>query len=185
MKSELRYVNTVGIRVMPQPPAHQRLLLLVDQLRQQIAQQSDGACRQPRFDAQLFRCKGTRLADYLRELEQNLAQLSAPDTDRMRRQWLAEKVLDQVAALQRECQSQQLRPARERPRSDPRQQKREEYQGYETRLLAMIEQREAHLARAETLSVQQQLIREVEVLHERLARCRNALHKLELSIQAR
>lgn len=166
---------------MPQPPAHQRLLAIVDQLRQQIAQQSDGACRQPRFDAQLFRCKGTRLADYLAELEQNLTQLGAADTDVMRRQWLAEKVLDQIAALQRECQSQQLRTQRERPRVDPRQSKREEYQGYETRLLAMIEQREQHLARAETLSVQQQLIRDVEVLHERLARCRAAMHKLELS----
>ena len=166
---------------MPQPPAHQRLLAIVDQLRQQIAQQRDGACRQPRFDAQLFRCKGTRLADYLAELEQNLTQLGAADTDVMRRQWLAEKVLDQIAALQRECQSQQLRTQRERPRVDPRQSKREEYQGYETRLLAMIEQREQHLARAETLSVQQQLIRDVEVLHERLARCRAAMHKLELS----
>ncbi len=166
---------------MPQPPAHQRLLAIVDKLRQQIAQQSDGACRQPRFDAQLFRCKGTRLADYLAELEQNLTQLGAADTDVMRRQWLAEKVLDQIAALQRECQSQQLRTQRERPRVDPRQSKREEYQGYETRLLAMIEQREQHLVRAETLSVQQQLIRDVEVLHERLARCRAAMHKLELS----
>ncbi|KJV27275.1 prephenate dehydrogenase [Pantoea sp. BL1] len=170
---------------MPQPPAHQRLLALVDQLRQQISQQRDGACRQPRFDAQLFRCKGTRLADYLAELEQNLTQLSAADTDVMRRQWLAEKVLDQIAALQRECQSQQLRTQRERPRVDPRQSKREEYQGYETRLLAMIEQREQHLARAETLSVQQQLIRDIEVLHERLARCRHAMHKLEMSGPAR
>ncbi|AIR87142.1 MULTISPECIES: primosomal replication protein [Erwiniaceae] len=170
---------------MPQPPAHQRLLAIVDQLRQQISQQRDGACRQPRFDAQLFRCKGTRLADYLAELEQNLTQLNAADTDVMRRQWLAEKVLDQIAALQRECQSQQLRTQRERPRVDPRQSKREEYQGYETRLLAMIEQREQHLARAETLSVQQQLIRDIEVLHERLARCRHAMHKLELSGPAR
>ncbi|KGT88529.1 primosomal replication protein PriC [Enterobacter cancerogenus] len=170
---------------MPQPPAHQRLLAIVDQLRQQIAQQRDGACRQPRFDAQLFRCKGTRLADYLAELEQNLTQLGAADTDVMRRQWLAEKVLDQIAALQRECQSQQLRTQRERPRVDPRQSKREEYQGYETRLLAMIEQREQHLARAETLSVQQQLIRDIEVLHERLARCRHAMHKLEMSGPAR
>ncbi|HAU5564026.1 TPA: prephenate dehydrogenase [Serratia fonticola] len=170
---------------MPQPPAHQRLLALVDQLRQQISQQRDGACRQPRFDAQLFRCKGTRLADYLAELEQNLTQLSAADTDVMRRQWLAEKVLDQIAALQRECQSQQLRTQRERPRVDPRQSKREEYQGYETRLLAMIEQREQHLASAETLSVQQQLIRDIEVLHERLARCRHAMHKLEMSGPAR
>ncbi|MBK0124303.1 primosomal replication protein [Pantoea sp. S61] len=170
---------------MPQPPAHQRLLAIVDQLRQQISQQRDGACRQPRFDAQLFRCKGTRLADYLAELEQNLTQLNAADTDVMRRQWLAEKVLNQIAALQRECQSQQLRTQRERPRVDPRQSKREEYQGYETRLLAMIEQREQHLARAETLSVQQQLIRDIEVLHERLARCRHAMHKLELSGPAR
>ena len=170
---------------MPQPPAQQRLQLIIDQLRQQIAQQKDGACRLPRFDSQLFRCKGTRLADYLHELEQNMAQLSAAETGEERRQWLAEKVLDQIAALQRECQSQQLRTRRERPRVDPRQSKREEYQGYETRLMAMLEQRQQHLARAETLSVQQQLIREVEILQERLARCRAAMQKLELSAPAR
>lgn len=170
---------------MPQPSAQQRLLATLHQLRQQIAGQPDGACRQPRFDHQLFRCKGTRLADYLHELEHNVAQLTAAETDSTRGQWLAEKVLDQLAALQRECQSQQLRVTRERPLSDPRQQKRDEYQSYETRLLAMIAQREHHLTRAETLSVQQQLIREVEQLQARLARCRSAIHKLELSFPAR
>jgi len=158
---------------------------MLDLLRQQIAQQPDGACRQPRFDSQLFRTSGTRLADYLRELEGNITQLTAADTDVARRQWLAEKVLDQIAALQRECQSQQLRVKRERPRVDARQTKREEYQGYEKRLLAMIQEREQHLARAETLSVQQQLIREVDQLQERLARCRAAIYKLELPAMAR
>lgn len=165
---------------MSLPPAHPRLHAALERLRQYIEHQPDGACRQPRFDAQLFRCKGTRLADYLREVEQNVAQLTAADGDRTRLQWLAEKVVDQIAALQRECQSQQLRVARERPRHRPNQQKREEYQGYETRLLAMLEQREHALARAETLSVQQQLIREVEQLQARLARCRAALYKLDL-----
>ncbi|MDE1189331.1 MAG: primosomal replication protein [Pantoea sp.] len=170
---------------MPLPQPQQRLLSTLDLLRQQIAQQPDGSCRQPRFDAQLFHCKGTRLADYLRELEHNIAQLTAVDTDVARRQWLADKVLDQIAALQRECQSQQLRVARERPRGDSRQQKREEYRGYETRLLAMIAEREQHLQRAETLSIQQQLIREVEQLKVRLGRCRQAIHKLELQFSAR
>nr|WP_310617132.1 primosomal replication protein [Pantoea cypripedii] len=170
---------------MPLPQPQQRLQSTLDLLRQQIAQQPDGSCRQPRFDAQLFHCKGTRLADYLRELEHNIAQLTAADTDVARRQWLADKVLDQIAALQRECQSQQLRVARERPWGDSRQQKREEYRGYETRLLAMIAEREQHLQRAETLSIQQQLIREVEQLKVRLGRCRQAIHKLELQFSAR
>lgn len=170
---------------MPLPQPQQRLKITLELLRQQIARQPDGHCRQPRFDAQLFHCKGTRLADYLQELEHNITQLTATDTDVARRQWLAEKVLDQIAALQRECQSQQLRVARERPRSDTKQQKREEYQGYETRLLAMIAEREQHLQRAETLSIQQQLIREVEQLKVRLARCRQAIHKLELQFSAR
>lgn len=165
---------------MPQPSAQQRLGATLDLLRQQIAQQPDGACRQPRFDSQLFRTSGTRLADYLLELEGNVGQLTAANTDVARRQWLADKVLDQIAALQRECQSQQLRVQRERPRIDSRQKKREEYQGYEQRLLAMIQQREQHLARAETLSVQQQLMREVDQLQERLARCRAAIYKLAL-----
>lgn len=181
--SQQRYVNTDGIEVMPQLPAQQRLHAIIDTLRQQIAQQPDGSCRQPRFDAQLFRCKGTRLADYLQELQHNAAQLAASDSDASRRQWLAQKVLDQIAALQRECSSQQLRVVRERPRRDPLQLKRDEYRVYETRLLAMLQQREQHLAQAETLSVQQQLMREVEILQERLARCRAALHKLEIAAQ--
>ncbi|ADU68299.1 primosomal replication protein PriC [Pantoea sp. At-9b] len=170
---------------MPLPRPQQRLQLTLQLLRQQIAQQPDGSCRQPRFDAQLFHCKGTRLADYLQELEHNVAQLTAADQDVTRRQWLADKVVDQIAALQRECQSQQLRVARERPRTDGKQQKREEYRGYEIRLLGMIAEREQHLQRAETLSIQQQLIRELEQLHLRLGRCRQAIHKLELQFTAR
>ena len=85
--SQQRYVNTDGIEVMPQLPAQQRLHAMIDTLRQQIAQQPDGACRQPRFDSHLFRTSGTRLADYLRELEGNVTQLTAADTDVARRQW--------------------------------------------------------------------------------------------------
>ena len=46
-----------------------------------------------------------------------------------------------------ECSNQQLRVVRERPRRDPLQPKRDEYRGYETRLLAMLQKREQHGAR--------------------------------------
>lgn len=165
---------------MPLLSAPERLQKIVETLRQRIAQQPDGVCRVPRFDAALFHTKGTRLSDYLQELERNLHHLQQKQHSAVQQQWLAQRVLDQLAALQRECESQQLRPWREQPRRDTRQQKRVEYQGYETRLLAMLRQREAHLARAETLSVQQQLMREVEQLQARLSRCRVALYQLDL-----
>ena len=165
---------------MPLLSAPERLQKIVETLRQRIAQQPDGACRVPRFDTALFHTKGTRLRDYLQELEQNLQHLQQKQHGAVQQQWLAQRVLDQLAALQRECESQQLRPWRERPRHDARQQKRTEYLGYETRLLAMLRQREAHLAQAETLSVQQQLMREVEQLQARLSRCRAALYQLDL-----
>ncbi len=159
--------------------APERLQKIVDRLRQSVAQQPDGACQLPRFDTGLFYSKGTRLADYLQELEQNLAQLQRQQ-HHARQQWLAERILHQLAALQRECESQQLRPWREQPRHDTRQQKRTEYLGYEARLLTMLQQREAHLAGAETLSVQQQLMRDVEQLKARLARCRAAIWQLDV-----
>ncbi|WP_288653894.1 MULTISPECIES: primosomal replication protein PriC [Pantoea] len=165
---------------MPLLSAPERLQKIVETLRQRIAQQPDGVCRVPRFDAALFHTKGTRLSDYLQELERNLHHLQQKQHSAVQQQWLAQRVLDQLAALQRECESQQLRPWREQPRRDTCQQKRVEYQGYETRLLAMLRQREAHLAQAETLSVQQQLMREVEQLQARLSRCRAALYQLDL-----
>lgn len=157
----------------------QRLQQLLIALRQEIARHPDGVCRLPRFDTQLFRTKGTRLADYLLEVEQNFARLCEKHDDLARSAWLAERLVDQIAALQREATTQQLRTRREQPLKNPRATKYQEYREFERRLLAMIDQREQRLAQAETLAVQHQLKQDLETLEGRLARCRQALRSVE------
>ncbi|MFH8133707.1 primosomal replication protein PriC [Pantoea osteomyelitidis] len=164
---------------MKTPSTRERLSQLIVALRQQILTLPDGAARQPRFDRQLFLSKGTRLHDYLDEIEQNFQQLSQNQANPGRAAWLAQRLVDQIAALQREASTQTLRLRRERPMPDFRQQKRDEYRDYERRLQAMIDQREQRLALAGTLAMQQQLKRELEALEGRLARCRQALHAVE------
>ncbi|MCH9405535.1 primosomal replication protein PriC [Pantoea agglomerans] len=157
----------------------QRLQQLVIALRQELACHSDGVCRLPRFDTQLFRTKGTRLADYLLEVEQNFARLCDSSHDLARSAWLAERLVDQIAALQREASTQQLRTRREQAIRNPRAAKYQEYREFERRLLAMIDQREQRLALAETLAVQHQLKQDLETLEQRLARCRQAIRSVE------
>lgn len=161
---------------MTSATTQQRLAACLTTLRADIAQCPDGNCRMPRFDRQLFRCSGTRLADYLHEAEGHFRQLFAADINDARRAWLAEKLVNQIAALQREASTQQIRPRREQPLPNPGVQKLEEYQEYERRLQTMINQREQRLAQAESLKAQQQLKQELEVLEARIARCRQAIH---------
>lgn len=154
-------------------------------LHQEIAGHPDGRCRQPRFDSQLFRCKGTRLTDYLQEIEQNFQRLCAHANDLSRITWLAEHLVDQIAALQREASTQQLRLPREQPHSNPREAKLQEYCEYERRLQAMLDQREQRLALAETLAVQQQLKQDLEILEGRMMRCRQAIRSVEWGLSLR
>ena len=157
----------------------QRLHQLLIALRQEIARHPDGVCRLPRFDTQLFQTKGTRLADYLQEVEQNFARLCDVNHDLARSAWLAERLVVQIAALQREASTQQLRTRREQPVKNPRATRYQEYREFERRLLAMIDQREQRLALAETLAVQHQLKQDLETLEGRLARCRQAIRSVE------
>lgn len=169
---------------MASATTQQRLVACLTALQAQIAQHPDGRCRTPRFDKQLFTTTGTRLADYLLEIERNLYQFSSCQ-NAQERVWLAEKLVNQIAALQREASTQQLRPRREQPAASPRQQKLEEYREYERRLQAMIDQREQRLALAESLAAQQQLKQDLEVLEGRLARCRQAINAVNWALSLR
>ena len=169
---------------MTDATTQQRLTACLAALKAQIARHPDGHCRTPRFDRQLFITTGTRLADYLQEIERNL-QLLCASANAQERVWLAEKLVNQIAALQREASTQQLRPRRERPVASPRQQKLEEYREYERRLQAMIDQREQRLALAESLATQQQLKQDLEVLEGRMARCRQAIHAVSCALSLR
>lgn len=169
---------------MADATTQQRLAACLATLKAQITRHPDGRSRTPRFDRQLFRTAGTRLADYLQETEQNLQRFNDCE-NAQERAWLADKLLNQIAALQREASTQQLRPRRERPVASPRQQKLEEYREYERRLQAMIDQREQRLALAESLAQQQQLKQELEVLEGRMARCRQAIDAVNWALSLR
>ncbi|NPE59991.1 primosomal replication protein [Dickeya dadantii] len=139
-----------------------------------------------RFDRQLFSCYGTRLGDYLDEIRHNYQHLQQYVQEQRldRVAFMAEKLLAQITALQRELATQPLReqePATPEPQD--RYQKLAEYQGYERRLLAMIQDRESMLATQSQLSEQQRLQRELAALEGRLARCRQALSRLERQIE--
>ncbi|MBL2810158.1 prephenate dehydrogenase, partial [Klebsiella pneumoniae] len=71
----------------------------------------DAPIPQARFDAALFATRGTRLRDYLAEVEKNFAQLQSAASDSRTSQvaFLAEKLVAQIAALQRELATQALR----------------------------------------------------------------------------
>ncbi|MCL2893352.1 primosomal replication protein PriC [Brenneria tiliae] len=171
---------------------HKLLLVLeqqIDTLAKAIAPLADKPVSQSRFDRQLFSSYGTRLKDYFHEVEQNLQsirQLVAEQrSDRVA--FMAEKLVRQITALQRELATQSLR-RQERATATPEQDlyhKLAEHQDYERRLLSMIHDRESLLNAETRPGEQQRLQKELAALEGRLARCRQALSRLERVIERR
>lgn len=168
-----------------------RLLQVLEQqiaaLAAGISPQGNAPLQQARFDAALFNSRGTRLRDYLAEIEKNFAQLQAAVADNRTAQvaFLAEKLVAQIAALQREQATLALR-RKNQPQRAPAPDlyhKLAEHQDYERRLLSMIQDRESLLGRQTTLAGQQKLQQELAALEGRLMRCRQALTRIERSIE--
>ena len=169
----------------------QRLLQVLAQqiaaLAAEVTPRGDVPIPQARFDAALFANRGTRLRDYLAEVEKNFAQLQSAANDSRTSQvaFLAEKLVAQIAALQRELATQALRrknQPKEAPEADLYH-KLAEHQDYERRLIAMIQDRESLLGRQTTLAAQQKLQHELAALEGRLMRCRQALARIERNIE--
>ncbi|HEI8867435.1 primosomal replication protein [Serratia sp. AKBS12] len=167
---------------------------LLQALQQQIAAlasevtpRGDAAVSQARFDSALFANHGTRLRDYLAQVQKNFSQLQTAVHDNRNAQvaFLAEKLVAQIGALQRELATQALR--RQNQPKAPAQvdlyHKLAEHQDYERRLLAMIQDRESLLGRQTTLAGQQKIQQELAALEGRLMRCRQALARIERSIE--
>lgn len=99
--------------------------------------------------------------------------------------FLADKLVAQISALQRELATQKIRKSNPEPRehqSDPYH-KLAEHQDYERRILAMIQDRESQLGRQSLLVEQQKIQKELAALEGRLMRCRQALIRIERSIE--
>ncbi|MEM6160619.1 primosomal replication protein [Erwinia sp. P6884] len=165
----------------------QQLEEKLNQLAQAIAPHAGKRTPAARFDHQLFHCHTTRLGDYLLELQQSMAQLkqSVQDQRTERVAWMAERVVMQIGALQRELATQTLRKGETRaePAAVNLYEKLAEHQDYERRLRAMVADRESQLATRDTLAQQQTLQREIAALEGRLQRCLQALKRIERAIE--
>lgn len=159
----------------------------IEALSAQIAPQANTPSQQARFDLNLFSNHGNRFRDYLQEVRKNMAQLKQVVEENRLQQvaFLADKLVAQISALQRELATQKIRKSNPEPRehqSDPYH-KLAEHQDYERRILAMIQDRESQLGRQSLLVEQQKIQKELAALEGRLMRCRQALIRIERSIE--
>lgn len=152
----------------------------IDRLFHQVMPCADHEARAARFDKQLFTTSSRRLGDCFSEIEGNVTWLKQLARDGRQEQchWIANRIVDQIAALQRECRTLALREREEQaqPPADPAFcDKLTQYQDYERRLEAMRDARESQLANATSAAQRQRLQRELAALEGRLMRCRQAI----------
>ncbi len=151
-------------------------------LATQVAPLADHATLSPRFDRQLFRTRSTQMQAYLDEANECFTE---PQQAVERQQlpqvtWLAERLVAQIAAISRETATWSLRNwDSASPTLNRWQRRRLQHQEYERRLLAMRNDRQRQLVQATTFDEQQRLAKEVDAYAGRLARCRDALEKIE------
>ena len=169
----------------------ERILHVLDQqietLSREIEPIGHVSATQARFDIALFSTKGTRLRDYLAEIKNNLRQLNQEVVEKRSAQvaFIAERVVAQITAMQRELATQTLRKTHQTPerKSHDNYTRLAETQQFERRLIAMIEDRETTLGQLATFSDQQRVQKELAALEGRLMRCRQALAKIERQIE--
>lgn len=159
----------------------------IEALSAQVGPQTNTPSQQARFDLNLFSNHGNRFRDYLLEVRKNMAQLKQVVAENRTQQvaFLAEKLVAQISALQRELATQKLRISNPEPKGNKLDlyHKLAEHQDYERRILAMIQDRESLLGRQSLLSEQQKIQKELAALEGRLMRCRQALIKIERNIE--
>lgn len=169
----------------------ERILHVLDQQIETLAREIEPighvSASQARFDIALFATKGTRLRDYLAEIKTNLQQLNQEVAEKRSAQvaFIAERLVAQITAMQRELATQTLRKTHQTPerKSVDNYTKLAETQQFERRLIAMIEDRETTLGTLATFSDQQRVQKELAALEGRLMRCRQALAKIERQIE--
>ncbi|HFZ8993860.1 TPA: primosomal replication protein N'' [Citrobacter freundii] len=160
----------------------QRLENQLASLRQQCAPLARHETLSARFDRHLFRTRSTQLQAYLEEADGNLAALRQAVEQQTLPQiaWLAERLVAQIEAITRETATWSLRQwDSASPILARWHRKRLQHQEFERRLQQMLDERKVRLAQATLLADQQALQREVEAFAGRLARCREALEKIE------
>lgn len=161
----------------------------IQQIAQAIADAPAGAVMQPRFDDQLFSQRDSRLSHYLAEVDKNLLHLKQEVKNGRQQQvaFLAEKIVAQISALQRELATLKIREKNTvavKSNGDIYQ-ALAQHQDYERRLQAMLRDKESQLLLQTTISAQQHIQKELAALEGRLMRCRQALKRIEKQIERR
>ncbi|MBC8945534.1 MULTISPECIES: primosomal replication protein PriC [Xenorhabdus] len=142
-----------------------------------------------RFDQALFHHHSNKLSGYMQEINQNMVQLRhcVRNNRTVQVKFLSERLVIQIEALKRELSTQSLR--RQEDQFDRQSQERDlyqrlaEHQDYERRLMAMIDDRELQLNQQVVLANKYKLQKEIAALAGRLARCRQALMRIEKAIE--
>lgn len=161
----------------------------IQQLAQAIADAPASAVMQPRFDDQLFSQRDSRLSHYLAEVDKNLLHLKQEVKNGRQQQvaFLAEKIVAQISALQRELATLKIREKNTvavKSTGDIYQ-TLAQHQDYERRLQAMLRDKESQLILQTTIAAQQHIQKELAALEGRLMRCRQALKRIEKQIERR
>lgn len=147
-------------------------------LSRQAEQAGNPVCKEKRFDPQLFAINGNRLQDYLEQINSSLTKLSGMSSGQSPNfLWLSQRLLDQCQAMQRELDTLESRSAVSPTIADYWLNKYREQRGYESRLCEMISSQEQRLNHVETLQEQQLIAGKLDLLEQRLARCRAALQE--------
>lgn len=185
--SELSYREREGVNEMRREYLLGQLAAQIKQLVHTLAPHAHEKASSARFDGQLFHCNSIRLGDCLQEVRQSLAMLKQSSISGSSESvaWLAERMVRQIGALQREVATQSLRKKdlQTVPEEESLYEKLAKHQDYERRLRAAIADRESQLAYQDTLSGQQKLQREIAAQEGRLQRCLQALKRIEQAIE--
>lgn len=151
-------------------------------LATQVAPLANHTTLSPRFDRQLFRARSTQMQAYLDEAKAhfNALQQAVERQQLPQVAWLSERLVAQISAIGRETATWSLRAwDSASPMLNRWQRRRIQHQEYERRLLAMRNDRQRQLTQATSPEEQHGLAKEVEIYAGRLARCRDALEKIE------
>ncbi|MCC4797913.1 prepilin peptidase [Enterovibrio norvegicus] len=154
-----------------------------------------GEAIKPLFDERLFSCLARLLTPCVSEAQSLVATLEREqESGRLtaaRADYLCEKLLNQISALQREMATISIRQ-KERsfaPRfgtsTSQLYQDLAQHQSWERRLDDMVRDAEAKLGQCQTLVEQQQMQKNLLTLEKRLARCSEARQKIEARITFR
>ncbi|MDX7987964.1 prephenate dehydrogenase [Xenorhabdus sp. 12] len=161
----------------------------ISNLEKDLAQLPDTPFSIARFDQSLFHHHSNKLGGYMQEIKQNMEQLKTCVTSNRIEQvtFLSERLVTQIEALKREIATQTLRQQEDKFERHSQErdlyQRLAEHQDYERRLMAMVDDRELQLNKQVTLENKYKLQKEIAALAGRLARCRQALMRIERTIE--